>query len=232
MARCPGQDQRFWKLEDIFDVDCSQCGCSVEFWKDEPQVKCPNCKQVIVNPKLDLGCAKWCKYAKECLGQIAGEESSILSTRLIECLRQMADTDQSVVRSSLEVLRYAEKIQLEEGGQPLVVKASAILSHIHELPTRSESETRAENAADGQDSLISNILAKQGIQNEFVDHICQILTACRDDKRMDSLEFKIIWDACRLAQLGQHASAMDETVTKIPWKTPTGRRLAKERFEN
>ena len=230
MPRCPGQDQRFWKPDDIFEVECPVCEFSVEFWKDEPQVKCPSCKQIIVNPKLDLGCAKWCKHAEECLGQIAGQENSILSTRLIESLRQIADADQSVVRSSLEVLRYAEKIQLEEGGEPLVVKASAILSHIHELPAQSEPETRTENAAEGRDSLIYNILEKQGIKKEFMDHICRILTACRDDKSMDSLEFKIIWDACRLAQLGQHTSTPDETETNIPWKTRTGRILEKERL--
>jgi hypothetical protein len=75
-----------------------------------PQVKCPSCKQLIVNPKLDLGCAKWCKHAEECLGQISGQEKSNLSTRLIESLRQIAEADQSVVRSSLEVLRYAEML--------------------------------------------------------------------------------------------------------------------------
>ncbi|MHC4771182.1 MAG: HD domain-containing protein [Planctomycetota bacterium] len=223
MPRCPGQDQRFWKPDDIFEVECPVCEFSVEFWKDEPQVKCPSCKQIIVNPKLDLGCAKWCKHAEECLGQIAGQESSILSTRLIESLRQIADADQSVVRSSLEVLRYAEKIQQEEGGEPLVVKASAILSHIHELPSQSEPETRTENAAEGQDSLIYNILEKQGIKKESMDPVCRILNACRDDKSMDSLEFKIIWDAFHLAQLSQHASTLDGTETNIPWKTQTGR---------
>ncbi|MHC5124419.1 MAG: HD domain-containing protein [Planctomycetota bacterium] len=232
MPRCPGQDQRFWKPDDIFEVECPVCEFSVEFWKDEPQVKCPSCKQLIVNPKLDLGCAKWCKHAEECLGQIAGQEKSNLSTRLIESLRQIAEADQSVVRSSLEVLRYAEKIQLEEGGEPLVVKASAILSHIYEVPTQPELETQTDNAAESLDLLIHNILEKQGIKKEFRDHVCRILTACRDDKSMDSLEFKIIWDACRLAQLGQHTSTPDGTETDIAWKTETGRILAKERFEN
>jgi ribosomal protein S27E len=90
MPRCPGQDQRFWKPDDIFEVECPVCEFSVEFWKDEPQVKCPSCKQLIVNPKLDLGCAKWCKHAEECLGQIAGQEKSNLSTRLIESLLNLS----------------------------------------------------------------------------------------------------------------------------------------------
>ena len=60
MVRCPGQDQRFWKPDDIFEVQCSGCGRAVEFFKDEPKLKCPGCGQIVVNPKIDLGCARWC----------------------------------------------------------------------------------------------------------------------------------------------------------------------------
>jgi len=67
MARCPGQDPRFWKPGDIFDIRCPHCGTAVEFWKDEPCVKCPQCHGRVVNPKLDLGCAEWCQYAEQCL---------------------------------------------------------------------------------------------------------------------------------------------------------------------
>ena len=68
MVRCPGQDQRFWKSEDIFEVKCPGCGGKVEFFKDEPKLKCRNCGQMVVNPKIDLGCAQWCQYAEQCLG--------------------------------------------------------------------------------------------------------------------------------------------------------------------
>ena len=43
MVRCPGQDQRFWKPGDIFEVKCPGCGGAVEFFKDEPKLKCPKC---------------------------------------------------------------------------------------------------------------------------------------------------------------------------------------------
>ena len=68
MVRCPGQDQRFWKPEDIFEVKCTGCGVSVEFFKDEPKLKCCKCGRIVVNPKIDLGCAEWCQYAEQCLG--------------------------------------------------------------------------------------------------------------------------------------------------------------------
>ncbi len=68
MVRCPGQDQRFWKPDDIFEVQCPGCGNTIEFFKDEPKLKCRKCKRLVLNPKINLGCAKWCKYAEQCLG--------------------------------------------------------------------------------------------------------------------------------------------------------------------
>lgn len=68
LPRCPGQDKRFWTSKDIFDIQCPYCGNVVEFWKDDPIRSCPTCDKKVRNPRMDLGCAKWCKLAEECLG--------------------------------------------------------------------------------------------------------------------------------------------------------------------
>ncbi|MEK7448787.1 MAG: hypothetical protein AAB019_04800 [Planctomycetota bacterium] len=67
--KCPGQDIQFWKPDDIYEVDCPNCRAKVEFWKNEPYRRCKKCGHNFRNPKLDLGCAEWCEYAKYCLGQ-------------------------------------------------------------------------------------------------------------------------------------------------------------------
>jgi endogenous inhibitor of DNA gyrase (YacG/DUF329 family) len=79
MPRCPGQDPRFWKPGNIFDVKCPGCGKNVEFFKDEPKMKCRNCGRTMANPKLDLGCAQWCQYAQQCL-----EVSGVKNLRVIQ----------------------------------------------------------------------------------------------------------------------------------------------------
>jgi len=78
MLRCPGQDQRFWKSGDVFDVKCPGCGRSVEFFKDEPKMKCRKCGQMVVNPRLDLGCAEWCQYAQQCLGGSTAKDKGVI----------------------------------------------------------------------------------------------------------------------------------------------------------
>jgi endogenous inhibitor of DNA gyrase (YacG/DUF329 family) len=72
-TRCPGQDQRYWKPEDIFTAACPHCRGEIEFWKDEPTRVCPACGKEVRNPKQDFGCAKWCQHAAECLEPLSGE---------------------------------------------------------------------------------------------------------------------------------------------------------------
>lgn len=69
MPRCPGQDMRYWTPKDIADVRCPNCNKEMEIWKDEPMRICKGCGREVRNPNIDPGCAKWCKYAKECLGK-------------------------------------------------------------------------------------------------------------------------------------------------------------------
>lgn len=64
--KCPGQDMQFWKPGDIFDVPCPECGNMVEFFKDESSKRCKKCGLRFKNPRLDLGCLEWCKYADQC----------------------------------------------------------------------------------------------------------------------------------------------------------------------
>ncbi|UQZ88415.1 hypothetical protein C4J81_03995 [Deltaproteobacteria bacterium Smac51] len=68
VTMCPGQNTAFWRPGDIFDITCPNCGAEVEFFKDEARRRCHGCGQVFANPKLNEGCAKWCKYADKCLG--------------------------------------------------------------------------------------------------------------------------------------------------------------------
>jgi ribosomal protein S27E len=67
---CPGQDTRFWDGSAIFEIKCQVCGHAEEFFKDESSIKCKKCGNRIVNPKMEKGCAAWCKFADQCLGEL------------------------------------------------------------------------------------------------------------------------------------------------------------------
>ena len=67
---------RYWKPEDIFTGACPHCGAEIEFWKDEPLRACAACRKEVRNPKLDPGCAEWCRHGSTCLGGSAGDASN------------------------------------------------------------------------------------------------------------------------------------------------------------
>ena len=84
--RCPGQDTHYWKEDAIFEVKCPHCGALVEFFKDDISRKCPSCKRVLVNPRMDFGCALYCQYAELCFGEllkeVLRERSNLLKERI------------------------------------------------------------------------------------------------------------------------------------------------------
>ena len=75
-AKCPGQDPRFLKAQDIAEAPCPQCGRMVEFWPDEPVRKCSGCGRRLTNPENSMKCLAWCRYAAQCLAAIRAESGA------------------------------------------------------------------------------------------------------------------------------------------------------------
>lgn len=64
--KCPGAANNI-RTPTIKIKKCPECGKEAEIFSDEMKVKCSNCGFTIYN---DLqSCIKWCKYAKECVGE-------------------------------------------------------------------------------------------------------------------------------------------------------------------
>jgi hypothetical protein len=232
--RCPGQDQRYWKPDDIFEVNCSQCGYPIEFFKDEARLKCRQCKHIVINPKIDLGCAEWCQYASQCLGTTI---KNLTTTRseLLEDMKGVFGQDQPRIDHALAVLDYAEQIQAVEGGDPLVVKAAAILHDIgiHQAERKHGSAAGKFQEIEGP-PMAEEILTKREVPVETTEHICKIIANHHSAREIDTLEFRILWDADWLINLqeekrDQSPDQWTEKIDKI-FKTPTGRQLALQMF--
>jgi hypothetical protein len=83
VSKCPGQSMQFWGPDDIFTIECPKCGNAVEFFKDDIRRRCRSCSHMFLNPRLNLGCVGWCRYADQCVGTMGKEESKdILSRRI------------------------------------------------------------------------------------------------------------------------------------------------------
>jgi hypothetical protein len=235
MVRCPGQDQRFWKPEDIFEVECSGCGQAVEFFKDEPKLKCRKCRQIVINPKIDLGCAEWCQYAEQCLGVSVIRNLRVIRDKLIYEMEQGFAEDRERIEHALAVLNYAEQIQAVEGGDPLIVRAAAILHDIgiHEAERKHGSPAGKYQEMEGP-PIAEEILGKYDISADVVEHVCRIIANHHSAKDVDTTEFRIVWDADQLVNIpvglpDASKEKLHEIIEKT-FKTQEGHRIAAELF--
>ncbi len=235
MVRCPGQDQRFWKPEDIFEVECPGCGKAVEFFKDEPKLKCRSCGQIVVNPKIDLGCAEWCQYAEQCLGVSTINSLRVIRDKLVYEMEKCFAGDEKRIEHAIKVLNYAEQIQAVEGGDPLIVRAAAIL---HDIGIPEAERKHGSSAGKYQEiegpPIAEEILNEYEISPEVVEHVCRIIANHHSAKEIDTAEFRIIWDADWLVNIPvDFPGASDEDLREIiekRLKTREGRRIAEELF--
>lgn len=236
MVKCPGQDQRYWKPEDIFEVDCSNCGKAIEFFKDEPKLKCRQCGHIVVNPKIDLGCAEWCQYAEQCLG-VTVKSLTIIRDKLIGEMKKVFGDDQKRIEHALAVLNYAEQIQAAEGGDPLIVKAAAILHDIgiHEAERKYDSSAGKYQEIEGP-PIAEEILKRYDIDAEAIEHICKIIANHHSARDIDTMEFRIVCDADWLVNIpADFPEASEEKLQGIidkTFRTNKGREIATQSFLN
>ncbi|MCF6176640.1 MAG: hypothetical protein L3J71_12835 [Victivallaceae bacterium] len=180
--RCPGQNLQYWEFADIYNINCPFCDHEIEFWKDEPLRICPNCREEVRNTKMDLGCAKWCKFAEDCIGKSVEQNSDSVIDRLTVLIkRQLNKTDKSLKRTRL-FSEKAEKSATETAVSICIVKAGAML-----LGAATNDDNTLTPLANERD-----ILLQAGLDPESIEQITAITAAIIADKILPSPEFKII----------------------------------------
>jgi HD superfamily phosphodiesterase len=224
---------RYLKPEDVYNVRCPHCRAEVEFFKDEPVHRCAGCGREVRNPKIDLGCAKWCAFAEECLGEAVGAEDEVTSLceRLIAEMKATFGTDSRRIEHALKVLQHADAILAREGGDPVVVKAAALLHDVG-IP---EAERKHGSAAGRFQELEGPPVAREIMQRlemdeETIEQVCRIVGSHHSAKDVDTPEFRIIWDADNLVNIPEeHPQADRGTLARLierRLRTQAGRKLA------
>jgi hypothetical protein len=233
ISRCPGQDNRSWRSEDLFEAPCPFCGRGLEFWKDEPRRRCNGCGKKVLNPRLDLGCAKWCQFASDCLGmnvQAAKEES--LCQSVIGEMSAVFGQDRLRITHALEVLNWAEMILQAEPADPLVVKAAAVL---HDIGIAEAERKHGSAAARYQEQegppIARAILQRLQVDAQRVEHVCRIVGSHHSAGEIDTPEFRIVWDADQLVNLSDSPAQADrggmEQLIARTFRTDAGKTLAR-----
>jgi len=166
----------------------------------------------------------------------------MLHDLLMREMKRVFGGDARQVRHTIEVLRYAEEILRRESGDPVVVRAAAILHDIGipEARRRYGSSAGRYQELEGP-PIVRRMLAELDVDPEQAEHICRIVGAHHTGRAIDTPEFRIVWDADWLARM------TDRRVMRVPakvrqlaercthildrtFRTETGRAIAKDRF--
>jgi len=240
-VKCPGQERRFWRPKDVVEVRCARCNRSVEFFKDDATRRCPGCGLRITNPKVRMGCAQWCKFVKECLGfdpnDVEGEDSEEVSLAdgFIEAMGKEFGEDRKRVAHALRVLEYAQELLREEGGEARVVIAAAVLHDIGIVEAERKHGSSAGKYQEMEGPPIARrIMEGLGLDEETIEHVCRIVGSHHSAGDIDTVEFRILWDADRLVNMadafrGDSEATVREKIDR-DYRTSAGKKLAHARM--
>ncbi|MDY6934073.1 MAG: HD domain-containing protein [Spirochaetota bacterium] len=236
--RCPGQDSRYWKSEAIFDVKCPQCGSSEEFFKDETTRLCKKCGHKIINNRLDFGCASYCKFADQCLGEIPSEllahRKELLKDRVVIEMKRFFKRDFKRIGHASKVARYTEEIVAKEGGDLAV---ALIAAYLHDVGITIAEQKYGNRAFDFHEEegeiiareMLSNLVADQSL----IDEVCDIVGHHHHPREHDTINFRSVYDADTIVKIeeeqkdAENGTAKLEGIIQRDISTKGGRELAK-----
>jgi hypothetical protein len=143
-----------------------------------------------------------------------------------------------MIDHTLKVHGYAMEIQAVEGGDAFVVGASAIL---HDIGIPRAREVHGSSSGQYQEiegpPIAREILTRHEVPAAAVDHICGIVAnhhSDSDPEIVETLEFKILWDADWLVNFpGRHRESTPkekEDAIESIFKTAKGKLLARQMF--
>lgn len=236
---CPGQDSRYWKPGAIFEVPCPQCGRMVEFFKDEASRRCRSCGHKFLNPRMDFGCATYCKFAEQCLGELSqellAERKNLLKDRVAVEMKSYFKQDFKRISHATKVARLAEQIVREEKGDPAVVLSAAYLHDIG-LPEaeRRHGSTEPRFQEEEGPPIAREILSRLGAAPDLIAEVADIVGHHHHPRSEETANFKAVYDADLIVNLEEElkegASDAERLEARIggEFLTATGRRLARE----
>ena len=237
--KCPGQDSRYWKPGAIFEVQCPECGNEVEFFKDDTARRCPKCGHRFVNPEMDFGCASYCPYAEQCLGdlppELLAERDDLLKDRVALEMKRYFGHDFKQIGHAANVARYAEQIVREEHGNPAVVLCAAYLHDIGMHEAERKHNSRAAQYHEQEGPIIAReILNKLGAKAEIIDEVCDIIGRHHHAGEEETVNFKVVYDADLIVNIeeGYKDSEIEKDrvagIIDKTFLTETGKRVARE----
>jgi hypothetical protein len=161
-----------------------------------------------------------------------------MGDRIAEVQKAMEEyfgDDKRRIDHAHRVTAYACMLMEEEPANPDLVVVTALL---HDIGIR-EAERKYGSAAGNLQEIegppvAREILAGIGFNETFIGEVCKIIASHHSPGEVDTENFRVIWDADWLVNLGDEcdlsdSSKTEELIKKI-FLTRTGRRIARQTY--
>jgi hypothetical protein len=186
---CPGQDTRYWRPDDIFTVACGSCGAGIEFFKDDAARRCPGCGTRVRNPRLSMGCAQWCRHAKECLGYDPREAADgrgdgaarSVADSIVDAMKLEFGAESVIVARSVAAYETARGLIGGSGADPAAVFPAVLLLF-------------ADEAGDGL-HVACRIMEEAGMERSARDAAGEVIRAYRAGSPDETPELRLVRDS-------------------------------------
>ena len=219
--KCPGQDTQYWDAAAIFEAKCPECEHVVEFFKDDTTRKCANCGHRFVNPKMDFGCAAYCQYAEQCVGdlppELLAQKEDLLKDRVAIEMKRYFKTDFKRIGHATRVARYAERIGKAEGANMAVVLSAA---YLHDIGIHAAEQTHGSTSGKFQEQegppIARSILVKLKAPADMIDEVCDIVGHHHHPRDEETLNFKVLYDADLIENLDEQRQKSSLDLNRLP----------------
>jgi len=203
--RCPGQDTQYWKQDSVYEVPCPSCGQAVEFFKDDPARKCEHCGHRFANPHLDFGCAAYCPYAEQCIGdlppEVVAQQDNLLKDRVAITVKRRLGRNFKRIGQALRTARHAERLGKASGADMAALLCAAYLHVLSDNGFSIQSQT---------------ILSELNVKPELMKKIEHLLNRFRHAQTNSDLEAQLLHDAEQLATWDAQQQMPDDSVEFHP----------------
>ncbi len=236
--KCPGQDTQYWKPGAIYDAKCPECGHQVEFFKDDTTRKCGHCGHRFINPQLDFGCASYCQYAEQCIGnlppELLAQKEDLLKDRVAIEMKRYFKTDFKRIGHAMKVARYAERIGKLEGGNLAVILCAA---YLHDIGIHAAERKHGDAAPEHHElegpPIARDILERLGAAAGLIEEVCDIIGRHHHPQPDEPLNFRVVYDADLIANMEarqkdtpQESDHWEATIAKV-FLTANGQKEAR-----
>lgn len=154
-------------------------------------------------------------------------------TALITAMEAYFNTDSKRIKHAHSVTEYAEELLKRDGGEYIIVIGAAVL---HDIGIPAAEEKYGSSAGKYQEiegpPIARQILTRLGFAPEQTEEICQIIAHHHSPGKINTLNFKILYDADWLVNLRDEYDIRNEKklgniINKV-FLTPSGKTLARE----